>query len=373
MAAFVPFLLEEYQSLYERTVEYNLADSSVKCVNTREWLTAAEIETYLDTGLFYPEVNGTTALRDAIAALYAGADRENVLVTVGAAEANSLVCQTLLSPGDTVVVMTPGYRQIWGTAQNMGCTIRELPLDPDHGWRIDASRLESLILPGTRLVAVVNPNNPTGSIMTPAEMQALVAACARVGAWLHVDEVYTGTEYPGVPDTQSFWGMYDRLIISNSLSKAYGLAGLRIGWAVSSHAMITELWRRHEYATIAAAAPSMTLATIALQPAKRAQLFTRQRAISQAGLQVLREWIARENGRFTVQPAQATSIAFVRLHHPMLSYAFAEVVRTKANVLIAPGSTLGAEHHLRITVGYPVDVVRTSLERISSVADALGI
>ncbi|MFM2033168.1 MAG: hypothetical protein RLZZ297_1933 [Chloroflexota bacterium] len=373
MPAFTPFLLEEYQSLYERTVEYNLADSSVKCVNTREWLTPDDIETYLDTGLFYPEVNGTTALRDAIAALYPGADRDNVLVTVGAAEANSLVCQTLLQAGDEVVVMTPGYRQIWGTAHNMGCNVRELPLDPERGWRIDASSLATLITPGTRLVAVVNPNNPTGSIMTSAEMQAVVDACARVGAWLHVDEVYTGTEYPGVPDTRSFWGMYDRLILSNSLSKAYGLAGLRIGWAVSNHETVTELWRRHEYATIAAAAPSMTLATIALQPAKRAQLFARQRSISQDGVAVMRTWIAGETRRFSVQPAQATSIAFVRMHFDMTSYDFAEAVRTRGNVLIAPGSTLGAEHHLRITVGYPEDVIRTSLQRVSAVADALGM
>jgi aspartate/methionine/tyrosine aminotransferase len=371
MTNFVPFALEHYQSLHERNVAYNLADSSVKCVTTREWLNEDEIESLLDTGLFYPEVNGTTALRGGIADLYTGATAANVLVTVGASQANSMVCQTLLAPGDEVVVMTPGYRQIWGTAQNMGCVVRDLPLRADAGWRIDLDALDQVVTPRTKLVAIVNPNNPTGTIMTRTEMERVVAACARVGAWLHVDEVYHGTEHPGVADTPTFWGMYDRVICTNSFSKAYGLSGLRVGWAMTTPAMAEELWRRHEYAVIAAAAPSMTLAEIALKPAKRLQLLQRQRQITQAGLAVLHEWLATQAGVFSVQPAQATSIAFVRYHREMLSYDVAEAIRQQVSVLVAPGSTLGAEGHLRITVGYEADKVRTALTKIGQVVAGL--
>src|ERR1044071_3930520 len=112
--SFTPFELEYYQSQFEYTVEYNLADSSVKCVTTREWLNGDEIETLLATGLFYPEVNGTRRLRERIAALYPHARPDQVLVTVGASEANSLTCSALLGPGDEVVVLSPGYRQVWG-------------------------------------------------------------------------------------------------------------------------------------------------------------------------------------------------------------------------------------------------------------------
>jgi len=325
----------------------------------------------LDTGLFYPEVNGTTALRGGIADLYTGATAANVLVTVGASQANSMVCQTLLEPGDEVVVMTPGYRQVWGTAQNMGCVVRDLPLRADAGWRIDLDALDQVVTARTKLVAIVNPNNPTGTVMTQHEMQRVVAACARVGAWLHVDEVYHGTEHAGVADTPTFWGMYDRVICTNSFSKAYGLSGLRVGWAMTTPAMAEELWRRHEYAVIAAAAPSMTLAEIALKPAKRLQLLQRQRQITQAGLAVLHEWLATQAGVFSVQPAQATSIAFVRYHREMPSYDVAEAIRQQASVLVAPGSTLGAEGHLRITVGYEADKVRTALTKIGQVMAGL--
>ena len=122
----------------------------------------------------------------------------------------------------------------------------------------------------------MNPNNPTGSILTAEEMARIVSICRKTGSWLHADEVYRGTELAG-DETPSFWGMYERVICVNSMSKAYGLAGLRIGWAVASPEMIEELWRRHEYAVIAASGPSMKLAEIALQRTKRKMLLDRQR------------------------------------------------------------------------------------------------
>lgn len=364
---FTPFELEYYQSQFEHTVEYNLADSSVKCVSTREWLTEEEIEALLDTGLFYPEVNGTRQLRERIAALYPQTQADHVLVTVGAAQANSMVCGALLAPGDEVVVMSPGYRQVWGLAKNAGCVVKELPLRRERGWRMDPDELDSLVTGRTKLVALVNPNNPTGSILSPAEMQRIVAACTRVGAWLHADEVYRGTELGQDAETPSFWGMYDKLICTNSLSKAYGLSGLRIGWAIAQRDTIEQLWRRHEYAVIAAAAPSMTLATIALAPAKRRALLDRQKQISRGGWQVLEAWLAQQRGAFDVLPSAATSIAFVRYHLPLGSFELAERIRQEASVLLAPGGYLGAEQHLRITLGYEPERVRAALDRVSEV------
>src|SRR6185437_15454373 len=128
----------------------------------------------------------------------------------------------------------------------------------------------------TKLISIVNPNNPTGSILSAEEMERVVEVCRTRGAWLHADEVYCGTELVA-PESPSFWGMYDRVICVNSLSKAYGLAGLRIGWALTSPGMIEELWRRHEYSVIAASGPSMALAEIALRPDKRQMLLDRQK------------------------------------------------------------------------------------------------
>jgi aspartate/methionine/tyrosine aminotransferase len=367
---FQNFQLEYFQSQFERTVEINLADSSVKCANVSDLMAGEDSRPLLELPLYYPEVNGTSLLRERIAALYPETSPNNVLVTVGAAQANWMVCSTLLEPGDEVIVVSPGYRQVWGLAKNLGCRIKEAQLRPEKNWQLDLDELESLATAKTKLISIVNPNNPTGSILSPEEMRRVVAICERTGAWLHADEVYRGTELSG-GETPSFRAMYDRLICVNSLSKAYGLAGLRIGWVIASPQMIEELWRRHEYAVIAASGPSMKLAEIALQPEKRAMLLERQKKLSREGHAVLESWVREQEGRFSVSPAVATSIAFVRYHFGVPSAELADHIRRKASVLVAPGAYLGTENHLRITVGYEPQKVRTALERIDAVVEEL--
>ncbi len=366
------FELEYFQSQFERTVDYNLADSSVKCANVSDLLAGEDPTPLTNLPLYYPEVNGTGTLRERIAALYLNASPANVLVTVGAAQANWMICSTLLEPGDEVIVVSPGYRQVWGLAKNIGCRVHEVQLRPENAWRLDVDELEAASNSRTKLISVVNPNNPTGSILSAEEMQRIVRICARHGAWLHADEVYRGTELAG-PETPSFWGMYDRVICVNSLSKAYGLAGLRIGWTLASQQIIEELWRRHEYAVIAASGPSMALAEIALRPDKRNMLLERQKQLSREGHRILRDWVRGQNGRFSVGDAVATSIAFVRCHVEMGSVELANFIRQKASVLVAPGAYLGTEHHLRITVGYEPEKVGTALARISEVVADLPV
>lgn len=368
---FQNFDLEYFQSQFERTVEINLADSSVKCANVSDLLAGEDPRPLLEMPLYYPEVNGATLLRERIAALYSNASAANVLATVGAAQANWMVCSTLLEQGDEVIVVSPGYRQVWGLAKNAGCHVKETHLRPKNNWRLNIDELESLAGPKTKLISIVNPNNPTGSILTHEEMGRIVSICQKTGAWLHADEVYRGTELTS-DETPSFWGMYERVICVNSMSKAYGLAGLRIGWAVASPEMVEELWRRHEYAVIAAAGPSMKLAEIALQPAKRKMLLDRQKKLSREGHAVLEAWVRAQEGRFSVSHAVATSIAFVGYNFDMPSAELADHIRRKASVLVAPGGYLGTENHLRITVGYEPEKVSTALERIGAVAAELA-
>jgi aspartate/methionine/tyrosine aminotransferase len=368
------FDLEHFQSQFERTVDYNLADSSVECAGVRDLL-GDEAAPLLELPLYYPEVNGTALLRERIAGLYPDAKANNVLVTVGAAQSNWMIAATLLGPGDGVVTISPGYRQIWGLANNIGCAVKEVHLQPDNHWRLNLDELEdqlqSLAPARTKMVAVVNPNNPTGSILSGAEMERIVSICEKHGAWLHADEVYRGTEFEG-PPTPSFWGTYDKLVCVNSLSKAYGLAGLRIGWAVAPPEIVEALWRRHEYAVIAAAGPSMLLAEIALEPRKRQTLLDRQKRLSRQGHALLQAWVHEQRGAFSVHPPAATSIAFVRCHLPLDSVALAHHIRTQASVLVAPGAYLGTENHLRITVGYNAEKVRTALGRIAGAVAELA-
>src|SRR5262249_8599069 len=281
------------------------------------------------------------------------------------------VCGTLLEPRDEVIVVSPGYRQVWGLAKNLGCVVKEVQLRPENNWRLDLAELESFASARTKLVAIVNPNNPTGSVLSLKEMEGVVRICEKTGAWLHGDEVYRGTEFSGV-ESPSFWEMYDRVVCVNSMSKAYGLAGLRIGWIVASKGMIEALWRRHEYTVIAAAGPSMKLAEIALEPNKRKALLDRQKKLTHKGHQILEAWVGEQDGRFSVQPAAATSIAFVGYRFDMGSAELADHIRRQVSVLVAPGAYLGTEYHLRIAVGYEAAKLQTALRRITNAVSSLG-
>ena len=367
MTNFPIFELEQWQSDFEHAVEYNLSDSSVRGARLGDLLTPADVEGLLDLELGYPMVNGTERLRQRIADLYRGADLENVLVTVGGAEANQLICQTLIKPGDRVAVMEPGYRQVWGLAQVQGAEVVSFGLDPANGWRPRLEELEHAATGGLALISLVNPNNPTGSVLRPDERARIVTVARRTGAWILADEVYRGAERHTDTETASFWGDYERVVAVNSLSKAYGLAGLRIGWAVAPHDLIQPLWRRHEYAVIAAAGPSMRVAELALTPAMRARLIARQRGLTRTGWEVMERWLAANADLVSVGASEATSMGFVRYSIPGSSVAVADRIRREASVLVAPGEYLGADGHLRIGHGLGAEYVTTALDRIADV------
>lgn len=365
MTTFQPFDMERMMSKWENIVEYNLSESGVHPVTVRELLDdPTMVEELLATELNYPQTNGTVELREHIAALYPGAMPDNVLVTVGCAEANFITLQTLLAAGDEMVVMLPNYMQIWGLGHNLGFRVRAFHLQEERGWAPDLGELDEVVTERTKLVAVCNPNNPTGYILTQEEMDAIVAAAERVGAWLLADEVYRGAERLTDTETPSFWGRYDRVLAMNSLSKAYGLPGLRIGWVVGPADIVDDIWARHEYTTISAAMLADKLAALALSPQVRPRLIQRARAYIRRGFPILDGWLESHEETFTLVPPQAAAIVFARYHLDVNSTELVERLMHEKSVLIVPGDHFGLDHHLRISFGLPPDYLRAGLDRI---------
>jgi len=366
MRDFQPFMMERWMSKFEQDVEYNLSESGAHPITVAELLAGDPEYTdrLLATSLNYPYVNGTPQLRGRIAALYEGATMDGILVTVGAAEANYIATRTLLSAGDEIVIMLPNYMQIWGIAKNHGLRVRTFHLREDLGWAPDLDELEHAVTGSTKLIAVCNPNNPTGHILSRADMDAIVAAADRVGAWILADEVYRGAERLTDEESPSFCGRYDRVVATGSLSKAYGLPGLRIGWAVAPPETIDDIWARHEYVAISATMLSNQLAAVALSPEVRPRLIERTRGYIRKGYPLLQEWMEGHGDTFSLTPPEAAAIAFIRYHLDINSTEFTERLRDEKSVLIVPGDHFGMDHHLRVSYGLPHDYLLPALDRI---------
>ncbi len=320
----------------------------------------------------YAHANGIPELRENIAAMYPGAGPDNVLVTVGAIEANYDILWSVVKAGDEVVVMLPNYMQIWGLAKNLGLALKTFTLDERNGWAPDLEGLKKAVTGKTKLIAVCNPNNPTGYILKKEEMEAIVDIARETGAWILADEVYAGAERVAEEQTPTFYGKYEKVLAVGSLSKAYGLPGLRIGWAVGPADVVDALWSRHEYLTLSATMLSNHLAAYALSPAVRPRLIERARGFIRRGYPVLEQWMAEHKGVLSATPPQAAAIAFVKYRLDIPSTRFVERLREEKKVLIVPGEHFGLDGFVRISYGLPHEYLKPALGRIHDLIAELG-
>jgi hypothetical protein len=355
---FVPFELERWQSAWENRVRINLSESGVHPLSIDELLalSGGDAKALGRLPLGYSQSNGTDALRAAIAALYPGASQDQVLVTVGSAEANFITCWALIEPGDQVAIQVPTYMQTWGLAQNFGAGVATFGLHADRAWEPDPDEIRRAITPGTKLVVVTNPNNPTGHILSREARSLIVERARAAGAWLLADEVYQGAERNG-QTTPSFWGSYDRVLVSNGLSKAYGLPGLRLGWVVGPGEVIERLWRRHDYTVIGPTPMSDFLGREALRV--REKILARTRGILNQNYPVMDAWLKRFGGLFEWRDPDAGAICFVRYRHTADAVALVERIRAQHSILLVPGEHFGLPHYLRLGFGN----ARAELER----------
>ena len=372
--SFIPFDLEYAQSKWEQIVDFNLTESGVHPMQLAELINGDSqlLEALMTTEINYPHVNGNPELRENIARLYNGADISNILVTVGAAEANHIIMQTLMEEGDELLTQTPTYKQVWGIALNTGHTVHSFRLMSEAGWAVDLDELKQNVNSRTKIVAICNPNNPTGYIMTEAEMKAVVEVADSVGAWILADEVYRGAERERETETPSFFGMYDKVLALGSMSKAYGLPGLRVGWIAGPPDMIEDIWRRHEYTAITAGCISNKLAAHALSPAVRPRIIQRTRAYIQAGFPTLENWMNAQEGLFSYTPSQASAVSFIKYNLDINSTELMEILCREASVFVGSGDSFGMDHHLRIAFGQEKELLDEALARIEKTLKKLS-
>jgi aspartate/methionine/tyrosine aminotransferase len=358
---FFPFALERWQSTWEHRCRINLSESGVHALTAAELLAlgGGSAEELATLPLGYGQSDGSEALRVGIARLYPGASPDQVTVTVGSAEANFVACWALFPGAKRIAILAPAYMQTWGLAQNFGNEVAPFWLDPAREWALDAASLERAVRPGTDVVIVTDPNNPTGRVLTHAEREAIVERTRAVGAWLLVDEVFQGAERVG-PTTPTWWGRWERTLIVNGLSKAYGLPGLRIGWIVSPPVLRDPVMERHDYTVIGPGPLADYLAVRAIEARER--LFARTRGIVSANYPVLAEWLGGFDGLFEWHAPACGAICFVRCRSERPTLALVEQLRAEHDILLVPGDHFEMPGWLRFGLGNRPPELREALE-----------
>lgn len=363
------FRLETYFSRWEFSAKYILCGSDIETMSLTELLALANDEDrrrWDELRLGYVETFGTPALRAAIADTYEHIRPSEVLAFAGAQEGIFAAMNALLAPDDHAIVIIPNY-QSSETLPASICSVTGVPLDASHDWNLDLDRVRAAIRPNTRLISVNFPHNPTGKILSQDEFAELIDIARRHGLYLFSDEVYRLIERDPARRLPQAADAYEKGLSLNVLSKAYGLAGLRIGWVATRNTeLLSRMERIKHYLSICNSAPGEALAIIALHA--RDAILGRNRALVDANLGHLDKFFSRHADLFDWRTPDGSSIGFPRYLGADSVDAFCERLVTQAGVLLLPGSVYRSEYGPtptdRFRIGYGRRNMVEALDRL---------
>ena len=347
-----PFKLERYFARWEFQVPFALGSSDCETMSVDELLSLqpGSLDRLLTLRLGYTESAGHPALREAVASLYRTIAPDHVVVHSGAEEAIYLFMLATLQPGDHVIVQTPCYQSLAEVARSLGADISPWRGEFGAGWHFSLAALRPLLRPGTRLLVINTPHNPTGFHFSHDDFATLIDEAAKRHITVFCDEVYRESEYDPGGRLPAACDLHPGAVSLGVMSKTYGLAGLRIGWLASrDRALLERVQALKDYTTICSSAPAELLAEIALR--HREKLVERTRAILLRNLGLLDEFFAGHAGLFRWQRPAAGPVAFPRLLRGDVD-AFCRQAAAAAGVMLIPGTLFDdAENHFRVGFG----------------------
>ena len=368
------FGVEIWMNQYENSCTYNLAETCVASLTVAQLLRMAGkeqsiLEELLPIKLTYGAIEGSDRLRDNVASLYAKQKRHNVLITHGAIGANALLHQTLVEPGDRVVSVLPTYQQHYSIPESYGADVRILRLREENGFLPDLDELRRLAGDKTRLIAINNPNNPTGALMDRALLERVAEIARGCGAYVLCDEVYRGIDQEGDGFTASMADLYEMGISTASMSKAFSLAGLRLGWMAGPLEVLQAVSIHRDYNTISVGMLDDHFACIALE--NKDAILARSRGIVRTNLALLDQWVAGEPLISYTRPKSGTT-AMLKYGLDMPSREFCVRLLESKGVMFTPGSAMDMEGYVRIGYANERAVLEQGLQKVSEFLRELG-
>lgn len=340
---------------HETTAKYNVAETCAASVSIDDLITLSSNKTTspLSTSskLVYGAIRGSDLLRSTLAGLYSvkassALSHENVLVTPGAIAANFLVFYTLIGPGDHVICHYPTYEQLFKVPQSLGAEVSLWRVSEDNKWQLNLEDLKSMIKPNTKLLILNNPNNPTGAIIPLPALEEIVEIARSHSITVLSDEVYRPLFHSIGPSDADFPPSalnlgYPDVLVTGSMSKAYSLAGIRLGWIASrNRSLIESIASSRHYTNISVSGLDDSVAAFALSESTIHNLLGRNIQLARSNLALLEAFIERHRWACDwVKPVAGTT-AFVRFHKmgkPVDDVAFCEALQEKTGVFFVPG------------------------------------
>jgi aspartate/methionine/tyrosine aminotransferase len=349
------FKLEEYLAKYEFSAKYLLCCSDAESFAMSEIIDMAEqheIDLWNNLRLGYTEASGLPALRKIVAEeLYHGLDLENILMFAGAEEGIFCTLYALIEEGDHVIVLTPCYQSLLEIPKSKGADVTEIQLKEENDWCVDLNAIKRAIKSNTKCIVINFPHNPTGQVICQEELKALAEICQSQGIWLFSDEVYRLLGTPNKPWASPAACVYDKGLSLGVMSKAFGMAGLRIGWiACKDKKALKKIEYVKHYTSICNSAAAEILTVIALRNKDR--ILQRNNKIVAHNLELLDKFFTEYKDLFEWVRPQGGCVGFVKYKGSGSIESFCDKLVTKKNVLLMPASIYDYEsQYFRIGFG----------------------
>jgi aspartate/methionine/tyrosine aminotransferase len=307
-------------------------------------------------GLSGPGAYGYPPLKAAIAAKE-GVAEECVTPALGTSGANWLAMAATLEPGDEVVMEHPGYPLMWETAEYLGAVIKFVERHADNKFALDLEAIRSAISPKTRLIVITNLHNPSCGLTNQPDLLTLGAMAEPLGIRILVDEVYL--DLLGTQSPKSAFHLGPSFIATSSLTKVYGLSGLRCGWVLADAELTRKMLLLNDLFGVNNPYVTDQISCVAL--AKLPQIAAWSRDVLQRNTALANEFLAA-TPEFITEPLQVGTVMFAKVEFPV--DAFCQLLREKYDTVVTPGKFFGAPQHIRIAVGGDPAVFGQAINRV---------
>ena len=336
--------------------KYNLATSGMSNLKLRELRVALEDLEITNGGYGYQPLIQEIATRYRVAA-------ESVVTAAGTTFANHLAIAALIKPGDEVLFEQPAYEPMLALVHYLGARVKRFSRKFENGFQIEAEELESLVTPRTRLIVLTNLHNPSGVLIDDATLKQIGDIAKRAGARVLVDEVYMETLFEETPRTSFHLG--NEFVVTSSLTKAFGLSGLRCGWIFAEPELARRMWLLNDLFAATAVHAGERLSVIAMQQLK--EIGERAKRLLDQNRQMLNEFLDTRTDLEVVRPEFGT-VMFPRVRRGS-SEQLCRVLREKYETSVVPGSFFEMPAHFRIGIAGDTATLKKGLERLGQALD----